>query len=64
MGVIASKSLNGGFDERKYLCLSIFLFGSLACQLLLPRTIRVFLLSREIDVVKHRGLKFDVEIVF
>ena len=64
IGVIQREPLDGLVDERKYLCLSLFLFGTLSCQLLLPRTLRVFLLMREIDVVKHRGLKFDVEIVF
>ena len=59
IGVIQREPLDGLVDERKYLCLSLLLFGSLACQLLLPRTLRVFLLMREcfVDVVEHRGLK-------
>ena len=64
IGVIQREPLDGGINECEYLLLSFLLFGTLSCQLLLPRTIRVFLLSRDIEVVKHRGLKFDVEIVF
>ena len=55
-GVILSEPLDGGINECEYLGLSLLLFGTLTSQLLLIRTIRVFLLSREIDVVKHRGL--------
>ena len=47
-GVILSEPTDGDLNECEYLGLSLLLFGTLTSQLLLPRTIRVFLLSREI----------------
>ena len=56
-GVIQCEPLDGLLDKEENLRLSLLLFGSLACQLLLPRTLRVFLLMRKcfINVVEHRG---------
>ena len=56
-GVILSEPTDGDLNEFEYLGLSFLLFGSFSCQLLLPRTLRVFLLNREINVVEHRGAK-------
>ena len=54
-GVTQSEPTNGDVNECEFFGLSLFLFGSLSSQLLLPRTLRVLLRRREIKMVKHRG---------